>query len=195
MATLTKVETLKTDVHVTDDREARPFRWYAARTQMNCETKALASFAGKIKDSYLPVQEEIHQWSDRKKKIQRIVIPTIVFVKMTESQARKFYRTTYCYGLMKNPGSSVPTYIPEEQINALKFMLYNSDDPVTIETTPPKLGDRVVVTRGKLQGLEGHVVESKQGETYIVVLLNIIGCAKVKIDIIDTQVITTKEKR
>ncbi len=181
----------RTAVNGTDDREARSFRWYAARTQMNCENKALATLKAQngVVESYLPVQEEMHVWSDRKKKVQRVVIPMVVFVKMLPSGAAKVYRSTYCYGLMKNPGSSVPASIPDEQIEALKFMLYHSETPVTIERVPPKLGDKVVVVRGKLKGLEGFVIESKEGETYIVVFLDIIGCAKAKIDIKDTKVI------
>jgi transcription antitermination factor NusG len=79
--------------------------------------------------------------------------------------------------------------VPNEQLNRLKFMLYQSDNPVTIEPTPPKLGDRVVVVRGKLKGLEGNIIWCDEGQSYIVVLLDIFGCAKLKVNIIDTKVV------
>jgi hypothetical protein len=64
MKTIAEIDTLEPPVDGTDDREARSFRWYAARTQMNCERKAVNVIKDVISDSYIPVQEEIHQWSD-----------------------------------------------------------------------------------------------------------------------------------
>ena len=58
----------------TNDREACPKRWVAALVQMNCERKVAAKLDKMGIANYVPVQQEKHQWSDRKKKIDRIVI-------------------------------------------------------------------------------------------------------------------------
>ena len=76
-------------VNGTTDREARPKRWIAAIVQM-CTEKKVSEKLNNLKiENYVPTQLEIHQWSDRKKKVERIVIPMIVFVftdEMTEKQ-------------------------------------------------------------------------------------------------------------
>jgi len=46
METATELNTLESPANGTDDREARSFRWYAARTQMNCEVRGVRSGGG-----------------------------------------------------------------------------------------------------------------------------------------------------
>jgi hypothetical protein len=47
----------------------------------------------------------------------------------------------------------------------------------------------VRVARGKLQGLEGNVLQSPEGESYVVVGLDILGYARVQIDCADLEYI------
>lgn len=189
METITEISTLETPAIGTDEREACSLRWYAARTQMNCERKAVNIIKDVISDSYIPVQEEIHQWSDRKKKVQRLVIPMVVFVKMDKSIANNIHGKSCFLGLMRNPGAIKPSYIPEEQILILKFMLENSDNPVSIETMPMQVGDKVRIVRGGLKGLEGNVLIHKDGTSSVVVRLDVLGCAKVNINSSELEVI------
>lgn len=56
-------------VNVTNDREAYTKRWIAVLVQVNCEKKT-ATRLGKVGcDAYIPTQQEVRQWSDRKKKV------------------------------------------------------------------------------------------------------------------------------
>jgi transcription antitermination factor NusG len=181
MKTIAEIDTLEPPVDGTDDREARSFRWYAARTQMNCERKAVNVIKDVISDSYIPVQEEIHQWSDRKKKVQRLVIPMIAFVKMDKAIAKEIRSKSCFLGLLKNPGSDKPSYIPEEQILTLKFMLENSENPVNIETMPLRVGDRIRIIKGNLKGLEGNVLMHKDGSSSVLVKIDLLGYARVNI--------------
>jgi transcription antitermination factor NusG len=183
METRTGINTMNSPVNGTDDREARSFRWYAARTQMNCERKAEREFRGIAKETYLPTQEEIHQWSDRKKKVERIVIPMILFVKMDDKSASHLHRTPYFYGFIGHDRhNTAPAPIPDKDIETLRFMLRHSDTPVSIAPLPIKLGDKVRVVRGNLKGLEGGVLSCSGVDSYLYVRLDLLGCgAKVKI--------------
>jgi hypothetical protein len=70
-------------VNGTNDREAYPKRWIAALVQVNCEKKT-ATRLGKVGyETYIPTQQEVHQWSDRKKKVDRLFMPMAVFVRAT----------------------------------------------------------------------------------------------------------------
>ena len=73
METATELNALKSPANGTDDCEACSLCWYAARTRMNCERKVERRFQRDqlATETYLPIQEEIHQWSDRKKKVLR----------------------------------------------------------------------------------------------------------------------------
>jgi ribosomal protein L24 len=61
----------------------------------------------------------------------------------------------------------------------------HSDSPVSIETMPIKSGDKVRVIRGKLQGLEGEVIDFNSGKTELIVRLDILGCAKLMIETVN----------
>ena len=67
-------------VNGTSDREAHPKYWTAVLVQMCTEQKVSTKLNKLGITNYVPTQTEIHQWSDRKKKIERIVIPMVVFV-------------------------------------------------------------------------------------------------------------------
>ena len=56
-------------VNGTNDREAYPKRWVAALVQMNCEKKVASKLNKLGITNYVPIQKEVHQWSDRKKKL------------------------------------------------------------------------------------------------------------------------------
>ena len=71
-------------VNGTNDREAHPKVWIAALVQMNRERKSADKLSKIGISTYVPIQEEVHQWSDRRKKITRVVIQMVVFVHVDE---------------------------------------------------------------------------------------------------------------
>jgi transcription antitermination factor NusG len=90
---------------------------------------------------------------------------------------------------MKNPGADRPSYIPEEQILTLKFMLENSESPVNIESMPLRVGDKVRIIKGGLKGLEGNILTHKDGTSSVVVKLDVLGCAKVNTKMSELEII------
>jgi transcription antitermination factor NusG len=182
----------------TDDAVGVPQKhWFIAIVNNNTERKCGENLQKLGYETYVPTQtEERRSPSGRRRKIERVVLAALIFVNVTEHERREMVKLPYINKFMTNRAGQVNDYnrhplamVPCEQIERLKFMLYNSDTPVTIESAPPKLGDRIAVVRGNLKGLEGNVIQSDEGQSYIVVLLDIIGCAKVKINIKDTEVV------
>ena len=143
-------------VNGTNDREAYPKRWVAALVQMNCEKKVAAKLEQMGVANYVPVQREEHQWSDRKKKIDRVVIPMVVFVRLSQNEEDEFRRLSFILKFITYPGSKeLATPIPDEQIEKLKFLLHNADAKVSIVENL-KVGDKVRLIRGPMKGLEGE---------------------------------------
>lgn len=169
-------------VSVTDDRVAYPKRWIAAVVGMNGEKKASTLLRNLGIEHYVPLQTEIHQWSDRRKKVTRIVIPMVIFLHVSEIEEHQVIRHSFIYKLLKYPGAKgYATVIPDEQIETLKFLLGNSTTPVSFSPTL-KPGDSIRVFRGPLTGLTGTVSEDDGSDFYeIQCPMPILGATTVKV--------------
>lgn len=169
----------------TNDREAYPKRWIAVLVQMNCEKKASTLLNKSGYETYIPVQQEIHQWSDRKKKVNRLIMPMVVFVRATVSEEEWLRNQSYIYKLIALPGSDedkrkFATPIPDYQIDRLKFMLEKAETEVTIVSNF-NVGDNVSVIDGPLKGLEGIVSEADDKHSILGILIDGLGYACVRI--------------
>ena len=172
-------------VNGTNDREAYPKRWIAVLVQVNCEKKA-ATFLNKVGyETYIPTQLEVHQWSDRKKRVARLITPMVVFVHATVREEEWLRDQSYIHKLLALPGTDedkkgFATTIPDYQIERLKFLLENAETEVTIVSNF-KVGDSVCVASGPLKGLEGVVSKADEKSSVVGVLIDGLGYACVKI--------------
>ena len=73
-------------VNGTDDREAHPKSWIALYTRPRSEKKVRAYLDSIGVENYLPVQNQLRQWSDRKKLVEVVVIPMVIFVLIDKSK-------------------------------------------------------------------------------------------------------------
>ena len=172
-------------VNGTNDREAYPKRWIAVLVQVNCEKKT-ATCLGKVGyETYIPTQQEVRQWSDRKKKVDRLIMPMVVFVRATEKEEEWLRNQSFIHKLLALPGSDedkkrFATPIPDNQIERLQFLLENAESEVTIVSNF-KVGDSVRVISGPLKGLEGVVSEADEKSSIVGVQIDGLGYACVKI--------------
>lgn len=172
-------------VNGTNDSEAYPKRWIAALVQVNCEKKT-ATRLGKVGyETYIPTQQEVHQWSDRKKKVERLFMPMVIFVRATVREELWLRDQSYIHKLLALPGTDedkqgFATTIPDCQIERLKFLLENAETEVTIVSNF-KVGDSVRVASGPLKGLEGVVSEFDGKSSVVGIQIDGLGYACVKI--------------
>ena len=57
-------------------------KWLVAYVRLHHEKKTAERLTAMNIENFLPVQEEIRQWTYRKKKIERVVIPMMIFVQI-----------------------------------------------------------------------------------------------------------------
>ncbi len=175
--------------------------WYVAIVSHNTE-KAVGDKLKKLGyECYVPIQEEWRLWKNgRRAKINRVVIPSIVFIYCTETNRKEIVGLPFINRFMTNkagltmPNGNKPlAIIPHSQIERLRFMLGNSDVPVFFTSTPYKKGDFVKVIRGKLAGLEGevHSIDAKQSE--IIINVDFLGNARVAIETINIELVSPKK--
>lgn len=163
-------------IYGTGEGVAHPRRWYVALVRMHHEKKVCERL-GKIGiESFVPVQQEVHQWSDRRKVVESVLLPMMVFVHVTPEERKEVlsFSTVSHYLVMR--GESSPTVIPDDQMARFRFMLDYSDDVISMNSSPLARGEKVRVIKGPLRGLLGELV-TVDGRSKIAVRLNMLGCA------------------
>lgn len=136
-------------------------RWYVALVRMHHEKKVAERLNKMGIENFVPVQQELHQWSDRRKEVLS-------------------FSTVSRYMVLR--GESSPAVIPDEQMARFRFMLDYSEEAVSMSTTLLARGEKVRVIKGPLTGLVGELV-NVDGKSKIAVRLNLLGCACVDMPI------------
>ena len=154
---------------------------------MNVEKKVGSMLSKLGYPNYVPTQTEIRQWSDRKKKIERVVIPMVVFILVKKEDVANLRRLSFIYKLVSYPGQKEPAVIPDEQIEKLKFMLHHADSTVEFSESVYEIGDEIEIVRGPLKGLYGELCYVEKGKPMIGVYVELLGYSYVNVDIKDVK--------
>ena len=120
-----------------------------------------AQLQGKGVETFLPLLNETHRWSDRQKIISLPLFSGYVFVRLppSASPARaKVLRTQGVMGFVQVHGDASP--IPSRQIDDLRRLLAHKL-PCALHAFL-KVGQRVRIRGGCLDGLEGILAQSTQ---------------------------------
>lgn len=152
--------------------------WLAAYVRLHHEKKTRDRLTVMGVENFLPVQEELHQWSDRRRKIERVVIPMMIFVRVTPEERSLALTLSSVMRYLVLRGTSVPAIIPDEQMEKFRFMLDYSDAAVELCSSPLAPGELVRVIKGPLTGLEGELI-TLEGKSKVAVRLDMLGCAQV----------------
>lgn len=165
-------------------------RWYVAIVNNNSERVVEERLQKLNYETYVAKQTVFRVWKNgRKAKVDKILLPSLVFVKCTGKERLQIVTLPYINRFMTNrAGRSVNSLskplaiIPQKQIDTLRFMLGQSDIPVSMTDAPYRVHDRVVVLRGCLKGLEGEVFQTVEGKSELIIRIDVLGCAKMLID-------------
>ena len=159
--------------------------WVAALVKMNTEKKVSDMLSKLGYHHYLPTQTVIRQWSDRKKKIERVVIPMVIFILVDKKEENNLRKHSFVYKFISYPGQREAAIIPSEQIEKLKFMLDHADSAVEFSENVYEIGDEVEIVRGPLKGLYGELCYAEKGKPMVGIYLNLLGYSYVTVDIKD----------
>lgn len=151
-------------------------QWLVAYVQSCLEKRTARRLAAMGIECYLPIQSEIHQWSDRRKRVDRLIIPMMIFVHVTPQERALPLSLQAVNRYMVLRGESAPAVIPDEQMAQFRFMLDYSQEAVEMCSAPLAPGDAVKVIKGPLAGLEGELV-ILNGKSKVAVRLDKLGYA------------------
>lgn len=168
--------------HIETKTNTASRQWLVAYVQSCLEKKTAQRLAAMGIECYLPVQSEIRQWSDRRKRVDRLVIPMMIFVHVTPQERPLPLSLQAVSRYMVLRGESTPAVIPDEQMDRFRFMLDYSPEAVEMCSAPLAPGDAVKIIKGPLAGLEGELI-TVNGKSKVAVRLDMLGCAHVDVPI------------
>lgn len=167
--------------------------WYVAIVKHGNEKIVGKMLTEQGYENYVALQRVFKQYSSgRKKWVESLVLPSKVFVWVTEKERMQNVVTLPLINrFMVDPsrhenyeGRSAAAIIPDKEMRIFRCMLEQDELPVTVDEigTSYSTGDSVRVVAGKLAGLEGTVIRTADGKRQLYVSLDILGSASVEVD-------------
>ena len=157
--------------------------WWALYTRHQHEKVVAQVLATKGFEVFLPVYESIRRWKDRSKLLSLPLFPCYVFVRGGMSRRSLVVTTPGVHMILCN-GERIAV-IPNEEIEAIRTAV---DGPFRVEPHPfLKCGERVRVTRGSLEGLEGVLVRKKSVYRLVLSVEMLAQSVAVEIDASDVE--------
>jgi transcription antitermination factor NusG len=131
--------------------------WYAAATTSRHE-KVAADFLHRFGiENYLPINREVHQWSDRKVTVGVPLFPGYVFVRIMPPQRLSVLRAPGIARLVGVHGYPAP--LNDNEIEGIRRYLAEGFPAEPYDAIP--VGCWVRVINGPLAGVEGRIVRRK----------------------------------
>jgi transcription antitermination factor NusG len=144
-------------------------QWYALYLRSRYEKKANLELEKKNVETFLPLIEELHVWSDRKKKVMEPLLRGYIFVKTDLRDKGTILMTE---GVVRFVGINyMPSWIPESQIDWLRRIVGESMDVQREKYL--EVGEKVRIIAGPLIGVEG-IVRRIHGISRVVVSITAI---------------------
>lgn len=157
-------------------------QWYALYTRHQHEKIAFGSLAARGFEAFLPLYDEIRQWSDRRRRLSLPLFPCYVFVRCAVERTRDILVTPGIHGFVSF--DERPAVIPPTEIEDLRRVV----SLARIEPHPfLRCGDRVRVKAGPFAGIEGILVRRKGGTRLVLSIELLQKSAAVEIDAVLTE--------
>jgi transcription antitermination factor NusG len=129
-------------------------KWFVLYTKSNRELKVAEGINALGINAYCPTFMQIKHYSDRKKKVQKPLLPSYVFVQLSEQDRPKVFNipgvVRYLFWLGK------PAVVREEEIELLRNNLKGVFDDTKISKLVK--GKEYTIPSGPLKGLKGTVL-------------------------------------
>lgn len=143
--------------------------WYAVRVRSNFEQTTASHLRDRGLEEFSPTYQSERQWSDRKKIVEKSLFPGYLFCRLNPHQKLLLMTTP---GVVNLVGfGKEPCPIPDQEIERVRTMVHSG----SLVMPWPSLaeGQTVLIERGPLAGLEGHLQVIK-GKSRILVSVTLL---------------------
>jgi transcription antitermination factor NusG len=160
-------------------------RWYALHTRARHEKAVERRLRDQGMETFLPIAIEVHRWTDRKKKVEVPLFSCYVFVRcaLSAEDRKRVYQVESVHGFVGVGGASLP--IPDEEIESIQ-MVVTQDAPWRAHPFL-KVGQRVRVRGGAMDGVEGVFLSENGDHSLIISVEAIQRSMAVRIDGYDVE--------
>jgi len=145
--------------------------WYAVQTRARHEKVVSERLQEQGLTTFLPMISEVHRWSDRRKTVELPLFNCYLFVRMApcNEERVRVHRVNGVFGIVGARGEGTP--IPDEQIQAVRTLI-SEQLPWSFHPFL-KIGQRVRIRGGSMDGVEGVLV-ARNGDRTLVVSIDAI---------------------
>lgn len=144
--------------------DAATYPWFAVRVRSNHERTAVIHLRQRGYEEFAPSYRTERRWSDRTKEIERFLFPGYVFCRLNPLDRLPVLTVPGVVGLVGF--GKTPSPVPDQEIESIRKMVQSG--LLVVPWPFIRLGQRVLIERGPLAGVEGILKELK-GEWRLVV--------------------------
>ena len=144
-------------------------QWFVVYTKPRSEKKVSERLQQAGIEMYLPLQKVMRQWSDRKKRVEIPLIPSIIFVCLEKKKLSSVYQLSGVTGVLKYLGE--PAVVKTSEILNLRILLQEvfTDE---LQQVDIQAGDMVEVVSGPFKGLQACAVQLQNSMRLIIEIKN-----------------------
>ena len=128
--------------------------WYVIRTKPKFEIKVAENLNSLGITAYCPVFSFIKQYSDRKKTVEKPLLPSYVLVSVEESNRVKVFSVPGVLRYMFSMGK--PALVRQEEVEILKSELSNLYELSNSDKL--NKGEEFIIPKGPFKGIEGEII-------------------------------------
>ncbi len=147
------------------------YDWYPVYTKSRTEKKTYNLLIKKGIETYLPLNKQLKQWSDRKKWVEEPLFKSYLFVKISLKEYDLVLQTQGAVRFIYFSG--VLATIPDAQIQQLKKILTENYEP-EICFDKLEIGQKVKIIEGNLKGYHAEMVMWQQ-QNRLILRLDALG--------------------
>jgi transcription antitermination factor NusG len=168
---------------VNDTAGNQDLSWWALYTRHQHERVVADVLSAKGFEVFLPLYDSIRRWKDRQKLLSLPLFPCYVFIRGEVGRCLQVVNTPGVHMIL-NQGEHFAV-IPENEIQAIRRTV---EGPFRMEPHPfLRCGERVRVTCGSLQGVEGILVRKKNQFRLVLSVDMLAKSVAVEIDAADVE--------
>src|ERR1017187_4758876 len=166
-----------------DEEVENSSSWRGAYTRHQHEKAVAQVLSTKGFEVFLPLYDSVRRWKDRNKVLSLPLFPCYVFVRGGLNRRLQVVSTPGVHMIL-NLGQNVATS-PEDEIQAIRLTV---EGHFRVEPYPfLKCGERVRVTRGALEGVEGVLIRKKNMYRLVLSVEMLAQSVAVEIDAADVE--------
>jgi transcription antitermination factor NusG len=157
--------------------------WWAVYTRHQHEKTVAQLLSTKGFEVFLPLYDSMRRWRDRSKLLSLPLFPGYVFLRGGLGRRLHVLTTPGVHTILSN-GEKIAA-IPDQEIDAIRRAV---NSPARVEPHPfLRCGERVRVTRGSLEGVQGVLVRKKSMYRLVLSVEMLAQSVAVEVDAADVE--------